>query len=83
MKKLKDFFHLNGKYEFDVGDITALIYVISVIGVLCGANMTILFFIGSAISTAFCWVGRRINLVVLNMALFVMNGYYLICMIWG
>lgn len=83
MKRLKDFFHLSGKYEFDVGDITALIYVISVIGVLCGANMTVLFFIGSAISTAFCWAGRRINLVVLNISLFAMNGYYLIKLIWG
>lgn len=83
MKKFKDFFHLNGKYEFDVGDLTALIYVVSVIGVFCGADMTIMFFIGSAIATAFCWTAHRINLVVLNLALFAMNAYHLGCMIWG
>lgn len=36
-------------------------------------NVTPLFLIGSAIGTAFCWQGRRINLVVLNVALFVLN----------
>lgn len=82
MKKIKDFFHLNGKYEFDVTDITALIYVVCVIGVMCGADMTILFCIGSAIATAFCWTGHRLNLVVLNVALFVMNVFNLCKLIW-
>ena len=83
MQKLKTFFNLNHAYEFDITDITALIYTICAVGVMCGCDMTILFFIGSAIATAFCFQARRINLVVLNVALFAMNCYYLINMIWG
>ena len=81
--KFKEYFHIASPYEFDITDITALIYVICVIGVLCGADMTVLFFIGSAIATAFCLKGRRLNLVVLNVALFVMNAYYLVCKFGG
>ena len=81
--KLKAFFNLNRPYEFDITDITALIYTASAIGVMLGADMTVLFFIGSAIATAFCWQARRLNLVLLNVALFAMNCYYLINMIWG
>lgn len=83
MQKLKTFFNLNRPYEFDITDITALIYTACAIGVMCGADMTVLFFIGSAIATAFCFTARRINLVLLNIALFAMNCYYLINMIWG
>ena len=83
MKKVIDYFHLNRPYEFDITDITALIYTICVIGVMMGADMTILFFIGSTIATAFCLGARRINLVVLNVALWFMNLYYLINLIWG
>ena len=81
--KLKTFFNLNRAYEFDLTDITALIYTICAVGVLCGCDMTILFFIGSTIATAFCWQAKRINLVVLNVSLWFMNLYYLISMIWG
>ena len=81
--KLKNFFNLNRPYEFDITDITALIYTACAIGVMCGADMTVLFFIGSVIATAFCFQARRINLVLLNVALFAMNCYYLINMIWG
>ena len=83
MNKLKTFFQLNRAYQFDITDIIALIYTACAIGVMLGADMTILFFIGSAIATAFCWQARRINLVLLNVALFAMNCYYLINMIWG
>lgn len=82
MKKIANFFNLNRPYEFDITDITALIYTACAIGVMCGADMTVLFFIGSAIATAFCFQARRINLVILNVALFAMNTYYLINMIW-
>jgi hypothetical protein len=82
MQKLKDFFKLDRPYEFDITDITAIIYTICAMGVMLGADMTILFFIGSAIATAFCWQARRLNLVLLNVALFAMNTYYLINMIW-
>jgi hypothetical protein len=83
MKNLIKFFNLDRPYEFDITDITAIIYTICAMGVMLGADMTILFFIGSAIATAFCWQARRLNLVLLNVALFAMNCYYLIDMIWG
>ena len=71
--KIKNYFNLNRAYEFDITDITALIYTICSIGVIVGADMTIPFFIGSAIATAFCWQARRINIVVLNVALLALN----------
>lgn len=83
MNKLKTFFNLNRSYEFDITDLTALIYTICAIGVMMCADMTILFFIGATIATAFCWQARRINLVVLNVALWGMNLYYIIKMIGG
>lgn len=83
MNKLKTYFKLDRPYEFDITDITAIIYTICAIGVICGGDMTVLFFIGSAIATAFCWQARRLNLVLLNVALFAMNCYYLICLIGG
>lgn len=81
--KLKTFFNLNRPYEFDITDITAIIYTICAIGVIMGADMTVPFFIGSAIATAFCWQARKLNLVLLNVSMFAMNGYYLINLIWG
>ncbi len=83
MRKLINYFDLEHKYVFDITDITAIIYTICAIGVMLGCDMTVLFFIGSAISTAFCWQARRLNLVLLNVALFAMNCYYLICLIGG
>jgi len=82
MNKIKTYFNLNRPYEFDVTDLTAILYTICAMGVMLGADMTVLFFIGSAIATAFCWQARRLNLVLLNVALFAMNTYYLINMIW-
>lgn len=81
--KIQKYFNLNRSYEFDITDLTALIYTICAIGVMMGADMTVLFFIGATIATAFCWQARRINLVVLNVALWGMNFYYLICLIGG
>lgn len=83
MNKIKAFFHLNHPYEFDITDITALIYAICAAGVIGGCDMTILFFIGSTIATVFCWQARRLNLVLLNVALWFMNLYYLICLVCG
>lgn len=81
--KIKKYFNLNRAYEFDITDITALIYTICAVGVICGMDMTVLFFIGSTVATAFCWNARRLNLILLNVALWFMNLYYLINMIWG
>ena len=83
MKKVIQYFQLDRTYRFDVTDITALIYVLCAVLVIGGANATIPFFIGATIATAFCWQARRINLVVLNVVLWVMNAYNLIIMIWG
>ena len=83
IKKIVNYFNLNHAYEFDITDITALIYTICAVGVICGCDMTILFFIGSTIATIFCWQARRLNLILLNVALWFMNLYYLIIMIWG
>ena len=83
MHKLQTFFNLDSPYEFDVTDLTSVIYMICAIGVIAGADMTVLFFIGSAIATAFCWQARKLNLVLLNVSMFMMNGYYLIKMLMG
>lgn len=82
-EKIKTYFNLNRPYEFDITDITALIYTICAVGVICGCDMTVLFFIGSTVATLFCLKARRINLVVLNVALWFMNLYYLICLVCG
>ena len=83
MNAFKNWFELNRTYRFDVTDITALVYVLCAVLVMCGINATIPFFIGATIATAFCWQARRINLVVLNVALWAMNVYNLIKMIWA
>ena len=83
MNKIKTFFNLNRPYEFDITDITCIIYTVCAIGIIYGVNMTVLFFCGSAIATAFCWQARRLNLVLLNASMFIMNGYYLITMLVG
>lgn len=83
MRKLINYFSLDRHYEFDITDITAIIYTVCAIGVMCGIDMTILFFIGSTIATIFCWQARRLNLVLLNVALWFMNLYYLIQLVSG
>lgn len=70
---MKKFFELNKPYQFDPTDLTALIYLVCTVLGIMEINVTLLFLIGSAIGTAFCWQGRRINLVILNVALFVLN----------
>lgn len=72
---MRKFFELTAPYKFEVGDLTAFIYVICVVLVFCGIDNSILFLIGSAVGTAFCWQAHRINLVVLNVALFIFNLY--------
>ena len=70
---MKKFFELHRPYKFDPTDLTASIYVVCTIIGIVGGNPTPLFLLGSVISTAFCWQGRRINLVVLNVSLFILN----------
>lgn len=83
MKKIVDYFNLNQAYKFDVTDITALIYTVCAIGGIMGTNMTILWCIGASIATAFCWEAHKINLVILNIALWVMNMWNLFQMTMG
>ena len=80
---MRKWFELNKPYRFDIGDLTAFLYTICAIGCMLGYNMTILFAIAATIGVAFCWQARRINLVVLNVALWVMNVYNLFTMIFA
>lgn len=75
IQKFKQYFELTTPYKFDVTDLTAFIYTLAAIVGMLGFNPTIPFFIGSVIATAFCWQAHRINLVVLNVALFALNLY--------
>ena len=75
---MKKYFELTKPYEFDPTDLTAIIYVIAAAMGMSGMDPTIPFCIGSAIGTAFCWQARRINLIVLNVALFILNVFNLI-----
>lgn len=70
---MKRFFKLNQPYKFDPTDLTALIYLVCMIFGIMEYNVTPLFLIGSAIGTVFCFQGHRINLVVLNASLLVLN----------
>ena len=81
LTKLINYFELNKPYQFDITDITAPIYALCAFGIMMGFNMNVLFFIGSAISTATCWKAKRLNLVLLNGALFILNLYNVIMMI--
>lgn len=69
---MKEFFQLK-KYQFDINDIVALIYVLCAVLGIIGYNVTPLFLIGAIIATAFCWRARRINLIALNVALLGLN----------
>lgn len=70
---MRAFFELTTPYKFDITDLTAIIYVLCAVLGSIGYNVTILFLIGSLISTAFCWQARRINIIVLNVALLGLN----------
>lgn len=71
------------KYIFDINDIICLIYIVCVVGIISGLEMTPLFLIGCVISFVCCFRARKINLVVMNLAFVVLNGYYLIKMLVG
>ena len=73
MKALKNYFELNRPYQFDPTDLTAIIYTVCAVLGSIGYNVTPLFLLGSIIGVATCYQARRINLVVLNVALFGLN----------
>ena len=80
MQRIREYFELKGKYQFEVGDLTALLYTVCAVGCMLGYNMTVLFTIAATISAAVCWKAKRVNLVVLNLAFWVMNVYNLVIM---
>lgn len=67
------YFELNRPYKFEAGDLTALIYIICTALGIMGYNITPLFLLGSIIGTMTCWRARRINLIVLNVSLLILN----------
>ena len=75
MIKLKKYFNLTAPYKFDPTDLTATIYTVCAVLGIMGKDMSLLFLIGSAIGTAFCWQARRVNLIILNVSLFIFNIY--------
>ena len=77
IKNITNYFNLNRSYQFDITDITSIIYTLCAAGVIMGYDMTVLFVIGAVISTAFCWQARKLNLILLNVSLLVMNLFYL------
>ena len=70
-----------GKYEFDWGDITTLLCVVAVVLTMVGYGV-----IGTAIFIANCGFSigvvvfktKRVNLLVLQIALLVLNIYFLL-----
>ena len=80
MKRFIQYFELDRKYQFDINDVVAVIYALCAIGIMLGFNMNILFFIGSTIATAVCWKAKRLNLVLLNVAMFALNLFNVIKM---
>lgn len=78
MKKLVNYFELNRKYKFELTDITCVIYVICVVGIILGFNMTPLFLSGCIISLVASIPARRINLILINVAMIALNIFYLL-----
>ena len=72
---MKQYFQMTKPYRFEITDLTALIYAVCAVLGMAGKDTSVLFLIGSAISTAFCWQARRINLIILNLSLFIFNIY--------
>ena len=71
---MKKFFELNKPYEFDPTDLTAVIFLVcSVLGIFTTVNITPLFLMGSVVGTIFCLRSHRLNLIVLNGSLLVLN----------
>ena len=72
---------INGKYEFDLGDVTTLVCVLAVILTICGYNLigTILFIMNSSFSIGVViFKTKRINLLVLQFALLALNIFFLL-----
>ena len=73
MRALKNYFEFNKPYQFDPTDVIAIIYTICAILGSIGYNVTPLFLLGSIIGVLTCYQAKRLNLVILNVALFGLN----------
>lgn len=71
---MRKHFELNKPYKFDINDIISAIYVLCAVLGIAGLNVTLLFFFGSLLGVATCLSARRINIAVLNLALFALNA---------
>ena len=70
---MRKYFELTKPYKFDPTDITAAIFLVCAVLGIMRIDATIPFFIGSTIGMISCLKCRRINLLVLNGALFILN----------
>lgn len=77
---MKKFFELNKPYKFEATDLTAIIYTLAAGVGMGGGDPTILFCIGAVIGTAFSWQARRLNVILLNVALLILNIFKLVKM---
>lgn len=75
---MKKFFELNKSYCFELNDLIAVLYVICAVLGIMNINATVLFLSGSILGFVGSFKAHRINLLVLNGAFIVLNGYYLI-----
>lgn len=68
------------QYCFDLADITTIINVIATMLTIAGYWWaTIIFIVNCAINTIYTLVKvKRINVLILNLSLIVLNGYFLI-----
>ena len=78
MKKLVEYFEFDKNYHFELTDLTSIIYVVCVGGIILGFNMTLLFLIGCVISLIASIPAKRINLIVINLAMILLNVFYLL-----
>ena len=80
MNKLIKYFELDKAdgYKFEWSDITCILYTICVAGIILGYNMTPLFFGSCVLSLVTCVKARRVNLIVINAVMTILNLFYLL-----
>lgn len=80
MKKIIKWFKFDadGKYHFDWADITSILYVVCVCGIIMGYNMTPMFVCVCVLSLITCISARKLNLIIINLAFVVLNLFYLL-----
>lgn len=77
---IKKFFGIEGKYRFEIFDLTSILTIINVVAIILGMRFAPLFGLASCI-ICFCMNIRakaHINLYLTQIALIVLNMYFLI-----